>query len=346
MAPSNPFKHIISEIRAGRLAPVYILSGEESYYIDLIADTLQQYVVPEEERDFNQHVYYGQDADLDDIINTARQYPVMSARKLVMLREAQTLQNARQQLEGMEIYLQHPCPTTVLVIHFKGEALKETSRLVKSAKKVNGIIYSAAKTRDYQLPMHLRDYCNDHSLTLEPKAAQMLCESIGANLQLLFREVEKLRLALPEGNHVSITADMVAANIGVSKQYNVFELKSALMYRDYEKCMRIASYYAANPNARGTAPEMISATVFKAFASLMTAHYLTDKSDSSLRDNLNISFRNQLEEFRAGLKNYSAWSCLRIIHAIRDYDRNIKGIGSSQPRTGLLIELIYKIFTL
>lgn len=342
---ANPYRQIISEIRARRFAPVYILSGETPYYLDLIADALMQHVVPEEDRDFNQHVYYGQDAQIDDIVNTARQYPVMSDHKLVILREAQTMDRARSALENLVPYLKHPCPTTVLAIHFKGDAFKATSELVKAARQAKGIIYSVGAVRDYELPAVLRDYCHENGVTLEPKAADMLCNHIGTDLQRLFGEIEKLRLTLPPSDHVSISADMVAAHTGISKQYNGFELKSALMKRDYAKCMAIAAYYAANPNAKESRPEMIAPVIFGAFANLLQAHYTADKSDNGLSTALGIRALPVLRELKEGMRNYSAWSCLRAIHAVRDYDRHTKGIGSAQPRTALLYDLIYRLFT-
>lgn len=345
-AKGSPFKQIMADIRARRFAPVYILSGEEPYYLDVIADAIQQYAIAEDERDMDQHLYYGQDADIDLIINTARQYPFIASHKLLMLREAQTMPTARTKLDKLEPYVSNPSATTILVIHYKGEPLKESSKLVKAAKKNGAVIYSTPKTRDYQLAGLLRDYCADNGITLEPRAAEMLCQSIGTNLQLLYGEVEKLRLSLPEGGHISISADMVASNIGVSKQYNVFELKSAVVRRDYDTCMRIANYYMANPNAKDGSPEQIASALFGIFANLITAHYLPDKSEDSLRKNLGLNFKPQIDELRTGLRNFSAWSCLRIIHAIRLYDCHIKGIGSAQSRSALLIDLIYQIFTL
>ena len=199
--------------------------------------------------------------------------------------------------------------------------------------------------RDYELPGLLDDYCRDHGVTLERKAADMLCRYIGADLQRLFGEVEKLRLSLPPSDHVSISADMVAAHTGISKQYNGFELKSALMTHDYAKCMQIATYYAANPNAKESRPEMIAPVIFGAFANLLQAHYTKDKSDNGLSVALGIRAFPALRELKEGMRNYSAWSCLRAIHAVREYDRATKGIGSAQPRTALLYELIYKLFT-
>ena len=345
MAAANPYKQILSEIRAKRFAPVYILSGEEPYYIDLIADALQEYVVAEEERDFNLHLYYGQAADMETMINTAWQYPVMADRKLVMLREAQAMPSARTQLDKLEVYLKKPSPTTVLVVHFNGEALRDTSKLVKAAKAAKGVVYISPKTRDYELPRLLADYCKDHAVTLEPKASDMLCRNIGTNLKHLFGEVEKLRLSLPESDHISITADMVEANTGISKKYNSYELRSAILRRDYEGCMRIAAYYAANPNAPESRPETIAPVIFNTFADLLQAHYLKDKSSESLRVALNLKVRAAIDEMQNGLRNYNAWSCLRAIHAIRNYDCATKGIESAQPRPALLFELIYRLFT-
>lgn len=343
---SSTHKSIISEIRAHRPANIYILSGEEGYYIDMIADALQQNVVNKEAWDFDRHIFYGQDVDLDVMITTARQYPFMSDRKLVILREAQSMQRAKTQLDKLLTYISSPSTTTVLAVHFKGEALSETSKLLKEAKKNGAAVYTSPKIKDYELPGLVRDYCKEHGADIEQKAVEMLCQSIGTNLQNIVGEIEKLRLTLPPGNHISISADMVERNTGVSKQYNSFELRSKLLRRDYEGCMKIAKFYEANPNSRVSAPEMTAATLFRTFADLLQAHYMPDKSDAAIRAEMKINFRPQIEELRTGLRNYSAWSCLRIIHAIRRYDCRTKGINSAQPRHALLYELIYNIFTL
>ena len=340
------FSTVMASIQAGRFAPVYILAGEEPYYIDRIADQLQKSVLAPDERDFNSHIYFGNDADIDVVINTARQYPVMAARKLVMLREAQTMQLAKTKLEKLTPYFQHPATATVLVITYKGEAPRSTAKWIKAAIDAGGVFFTSSPVRDYQLPAVIKDHCSSRRINIEPKAVQMLCDFIGTDLQRLFGEIDKLRLTAPDpqARTFSITADMVQTNIGISKDYNNYELTSALIARNYTKAMRIAEHYARNP--KDNPPQVAASAIFNSFSRLMMAHYLPSRTDDAIRQSLGIWARPALEEVKRGIANYNAWSCLNIIHAIRDFDRRSKGHLSQQPSEQLFIELIHKIFTL
>jgi DNA polymerase-3 subunit delta len=348
MAPTSQltYRQILADIKKKKFAPAYILSGEEAYYLDLIADALQEYVVEEEDRDFNMHLFYGNDADIDMIINTAQQYPVMAPYKLVILREAQTMVVAKTRLEKLEKYFQNPCSTTILAIVYKGDALSSSTKWIKAAQKANAIVYNSQKLRDYQVEATLKDYCNERRINVEPKASAMLCDHIGADLSRLFGEIEKLKVATSAegGNTFIITAEMVEKHIGVSKEFNNFELSSALMTRNYAKAMQIVDFFGKNTKAN---PLVLSTgIIFNTFQRLMQAHYLPDKSEESIRKVLKINYQAGIRELGVGMKNYSPGSCLRIIHAIREFDRMSKGVGSMQKDTELIKELIYKIFTL
>ncbi len=344
-AGQDSYEKIISDITVRRYAPVYILMGEEPYYLDDICDRLQTEVLPEEMRDFDSHIFYGADAEMDDILNTALQYPVMSDRKLVMLREGQAMVQIKSKLEKLENYFRRPSPTTLLVIQIKSEPAAASLKWMRAAKEGGAVIYTSQPVRDYNLPDILRTYCTRNKINIQQNAISMLCEYVGTNLQRLFGEVEKLRTAAGKNpdEPVSITADMVERNIGISKEYNVYEFTTALIHRDYVKSIRIADFYALN----GKDGQLISAgaAIFNAFARLMIAHY-TKGGDKALTTALKLSNRYALEEVKTGMRNYSAMSCMKIIHAVRDFDRRSKGIMSQQSSPALFSELIYRIFTL
>lgn len=344
-APQLNYRSILTDIKNRRFAPAYILSGEEPYFLDVISNALQESVVEEEGRDFNQHIYFGLGTDIDAVINTAQQYPMMSEYKLVMIREAQSMEQAKSKLDRLEKYFKHPCGTTILVIVFKGEALRATTGWIKAAQKANAIVFTSPKIRDYQLDKYVKEYCTEKRINIEPKASAMLCDYIGPNLSRLYSEIEKIKVGNSdtEGKTFAITAEMVERYIGVSKEFNNFELTTALMNRDYAKSMRIVDYFGKSK----TNPLVVTCgTIFASFAKLMQAHYLPDKSAEGMMKALQLNNSFALQDIKTGMRNYTAGSCLRIIRAIREFDINTKGVNSTQKDVELIKELIYKIFTL
>lgn len=333
---------IAADIRAGRFAPVYLLQGEEPYYIDKLADLLSTKVVPDSDaRDFDMYSFFGADGNVKKVIDTARQFPVMGNRQLVVLREAQAMQNARNELEKIAPYAKAPVSTTVLVIAFKSEPLKATSSLVKNIKQAGGVVFESIKAKEWQLGALIEEYCKEARMQIEAKAVEMLKEYIGSDLSRLFGEIDKLAVAT---NRAAITPETIERNIGISKDFNNFELISALASRDYAKCMRIIDYFERNPKQNPVV--MTTSLLFRFFSNLMLAHYSPDKSERGLMGQLGFHSPYQLKEINRGVKNFSARSCLSIIHAIRILDCRSKGIGSMQKDYSLLKEFIYQAFTL
>lgn len=335
------FREIMASIKKKDFAPVYILMGEESYYIDQIVKALENYVVDEADKDFNQVVFYGADAEIGIVIGSAQQYPVMADRQLVMLKEAQSMFNAKAQLDKISPYLDHPNPTTVLVISYKGDSLPATSALLKKAKDTNAVVFKSDKLKDYQLAGPIKDYCTTRGVGIDEKAIQLLADYIGNPLSKLFGEIDKLIIAsISDGKR--ITPELIERNIGISKDFNTFELVKALSRKDYPRAMMIVEYFSKNPKQN---PGVVTTgTLFNYFSKLFIATVTRDKSDSSLMSELDLKSAYALKDYREGLRYYNARQALAAVHAIRQHDCKTKGIGSTQNEFELLNELIFNIF--
>lgn len=341
---ANPsFRDIITSINKGDFAPMYLLMGEEDFYIDRIVEAIESKAIAEEDKDFNLNVYYGVDADMENIVAAAQQLPVMASRRVVILKEAQSKQQAKQALEKIAPYSSKPNKTTVFVIAFKGDNLNATSSLMKNAAKSGAVIFKSERVKDYQLASHLRDYCSSQKCSIDDNASQMLCEYIGGPLTKLFGEVNKL-IQIKGGAGQRITAEDIERNIGISKDFNNFELTSAIASKNYPKAVQIVKYFESNPKTNPTV--MTTSTLFNFFSKLVIAHYLPDKSEASIKNALGIRFQNQLNEIKTGMRNYNPYRAVNAIHALREFDVKSKGVNSFQNEYDLLLELIFKIFTL
>lgn len=336
------YRDVLASIKKGELAPLYILMGEEDYYIDMIMDALESRVVAEEDKDFDFNLFYGVDADMDSVVAAAQQLPMMSERRLVLLKEAQSKPQAKQQLDKIAPYALRPNPQAVLAVAFKGDTLGATSALVKNAVKGDAVVLKCDRLKDYQLPAAVRDYCTVRKVGIEEKAVDMLCEYIGGPLTKLYGELNKL-IQIKNGSGERITAADVERNIGISKDFNNFELTAALVSRNYPKAVQIIKYFKANSKAN---PTMVTtATLFNYFSRLVIAHYLPDKSDAALREAFNLKFQKQITDLKDGMRAYNAYKAVNAVHFIREFDVKSKGVDSYQNEYDLLLELIFKIFT-
>lgn len=338
------YRDILDGIKKKNFSSVYLLMGEEPYYIDLIVDALENSVVQEENRAFDQLVFYGADSDLEVVIASARQYPVMGDRQLVILKEAQTCPGSKTQLDKFASYVAQPNSKGVFVLAYKGDNLSATSALMKAAAKAGDTVtvFKSPKIRDYQLSGPIKDYCRQKKIAIEEGAVQILIEYIGNSLQKLFGEIDKLIVgAGPEANRIS--AEMVEENIGISKEFNNFELTKAVSMKDYPKTLRILDYFRKNP--KNNPSVMTTAVLLKFFSQIVVAHFTSDKTDRGLMEALQLKTPYALKEIREGLRMYSPRQSLAAISALRDFDCKSKGIGSLQNEYDLQRELIFKVFT-
>lgn len=335
-------REIIADIKAKKSKPVYLLMGEEAYYLDLLVSNFETYGIDEGDRDFNFSVFYGNDADLDVVLATAQQFPVMASRKLVILKEAQSMERAKTRLEKLAPYVARPNASTIFVVVYKGESFAAGSALMKAASGNSGdvVVFKSEKVRDWALRGHVKDYCNMRKVAIEEKAINLLCEYIGLPLSKIFGEINKLiQIVGPKGK---ISCDVIETNIGISKDYNNFELCTAMSEKDYARAVRIVDYFERNPKAN---PAMLAgAALFNTFSRIVIAHYLSDKTDKGLMDGTGLKFPGALRELRTGMKNYNPRQAVDAVHFIREFDVKTKGVGSYQNEYGLLRELVFRIF--
>ncbi len=336
MAPSTAvtFDTICKQLALKKYAPVYLLHGEEGYYIDALLDKFER-IVPEEEKAFNQYVLYAPETGMDNVIDICRRCPMMSDRQVVILKEAQAV-NALI-LNKLHSYAEHPAPQTVLVIACRGAAAKGKD-LIAAVRK-NGVIFESKKVRENGAEMLIAERLQKHRLTTDPKAVAMIREHVGTDLSRLFNEVDKLGSLLPPG--AKVTPELVERHIGVSKDYNNFELTDAIAARDAARAFRIAEYFANNPKNN---PVIVSAAMlFNFFSDLLICQFSPDKSDNALMEALQTKSSWSLKKFRLGMTKYNAWQTIEIIGALRDFDRKSKGNGSRSDAYDLFRELIFHI---
>lgn len=337
------FASIRADIRAGRIAPIYLLHGEESYFIDQLTEELLGHVLTDEEKDFNLTQFYGADiVNLGDVVAACRRYPMMAERQMVMLRDVQALDQRKGdcKLENLELYVEHPLESTVFVITSKGKKIDGRSKLFKLIPEAGGVVFESKRYRDYELPKVLPPLLAETGLDFDAAAVQLLIDYIGSDFSRLIAEIDKLKVNMPAGQK-KVTKDMVAQNIGISKDYNNFELVSALAVRDFRKMEMIRRHFAANPKANPI--QMTLPVLFNFFSNIMLAHYSPSKDVNGLMSSLRMSYP-QAKDIAAACRVYNAWKAMGNIALIREYDARLKGArGGSLPDDEALKELLYKL---
>jgi DNA polymerase-3 subunit delta len=333
----NEVKEIVADIKNGKLAPVYFLMGEEPYYIDRIAEFIEQNVLTEEERGFNQMVLYGRDVSIDEIIANARRYPMMAEYQVVIVKEAQDLSRT---IENLTSYVNNPQPTTVLVICYKYKTIDKRKKLFKALKK-NGVLFESKKLYENQVGDWIRRVLSGKNYTISHKAAQMLVEYLGTDLGKINNELQKLQLIVPKGSQ--ITPELIEQNIGISKDFNNFELRKAIGDGDFVKASRIINYFAQNPKDNPTVVTI--SLLYNFFSQLLHYHGLQDKSPRSVASALRINpyFVN---EYQTASRNYPMKRVSKIIGFLRNADLKSKGVGAVNMSTGdLLKEVLVRIMS-
>jgi len=327
---------IIRELKKNEFHPIYYLMGEEPYYIDKISEYIATTILTEEEREFNQTIFYGSETDIATIITTAKRYPMMSTHQIIIVKEAQNLKN----VDELCHYLQKPQLSTILVFCHKNGVLDRRKKLISLIEKY-GILYESKKIRDSQLPNFISNYLKKKSITIETKATEILSEFVGGNLSRLTSELEKLIITLPQQkNH--ITSEQIEKNIGISKDYNNFELKNALIEKNIFKANQIIKYFEGNP--KNNPLQMTLSLLFNFFSNLMIAYYAPLKNEQGITIQLNLKNSWQAKEYITAMQRYSGVKVMKIIAEIRYSDAKSKGIGNSSQTNGeILKELVYKI---
>lgn len=334
-APALTFSSLRQTIVKKNFAPVYLLHGEESYFIDELARLFDE-AVPEDERDFNLYTLYAPQTEPATIVETCRRFPMMADRQIVIVKEAQSV--SADYLNKIAPYLNNPVATTVLVVCSRG-ALCKSKELTGAVRKVGGVIFESKKLTERNIEPAIAAIVKEKGLNIEAKSMAMLKEYIGLDASRLFNEISKLAMILGRGS--MITPESIERNIGVSKDFNNFELVDAVAARNQLKIFRIAAYFERNPKNNPTV--LTASALFSFFSDLLIAHFTRDKSSSSLQAALGYKWSGQLTKINIGLKNYNAYQVIEIISAIRRFDANVKGIGSRQPEYGLLHDLLFHI---
>ena len=336
MAKETTYEEIVRDLKNRVYKPVYYLMGEESYYIDKISEYIAQTVLSEEEREFNQTVLYGSDTDIATIINAAKRYPMMAERQVVIVKEAQHV----KRMEDLNFYLQKPLHTTVLVICHKNGTLDRRKKLAAEVEKV-GVLFESKKIKDTQLPGFIASYLKRKSVDIEPKASERMAEFVGADLSRMAGELDKLVITLAPGVR-RVTPEQIEKNIGISKDYNNYELRSAIVARDVLKANRIIKYFAENPKTNPI--QMTLSVLFGFFSNLMLAYYAPEKTEQGIAGQLGLKSAWQAREYMAAMRMYSGVKVMQIIGEIRYCDAKSKGVeNASLSDADLLRELVYKI---
>ena len=331
------YESICKEIAERKFSPIYVLMGEEPFFIDQITDLLIENVLAEEERDFNQSVFYGADADAVSVINAARRFPMMSEYQLIVVKEAQLMRD----IELLNAYAKHPLSSTVLVINYKYKTLDRRKSLAAAVEK-NGILFESKKIPDYKMPGFITGLLQQRSLAIDAKAAQMLSDFLGNDLNRLSKELDKLAIVMAQMGSKRVTPELVERNIGISKEYNNFELIKALATKDVLKANRIAQYFEKNPKTNPL--QMTLAVLFNYFSNLLIAYYSKDRSEAGLMAALGLRSAFQLKDYQMGMRHYSAMKVFLSIGEIRKADAASKGVdNASASDADLLKELLYKI---
>jgi len=328
------YEEIISNLQKKIYHPIYFLMGEETYFIDKISDYIADHVLTDAEKGFNQTILYGKDLEPSTIADNARRFPMMANHQVIIVREAQNI----KKIEDLEPYIKNPLNSTILVINYKYKTLDKRKTFPKLIDQ-KGILFESKRIYDNQLPAWISSYLKNQQYTIAPQAAAMLSEYLGADLSKVANELDKLIISLPVGTQ--ITPDHIEKNIGISKEFNVFELQNALGERDLLRANRIINYFGANPS-NNAIPVTLS-SLFSYFSKILNYHFLEDKSQNNVASVLQVH-PFFVKTYVSAAKNYNIKKLVEIISILREYDMKSKGWGNvSASPADLQREMIYRI---
>lgn len=327
---------IVNDIKAGKIKPIYFLMGEEPYYIDRLSDYIENNVLNEEEKGFNQTVLYGRDVTVEDIVSAAKRYPMMAERQVIIVKEAQDLAKT---IDKFESYASDPVPTTVLVLCYKYKTLDKRKKVTKLFEK-SGLVFESKKLYENQVGQWITRVLQAKKYSIEPKASAMLVEFLGTNLEKINNELEKLQIILPVGS--TISANDIEENIGFSKDFNIFELRKAIGEKNQLKSYKIAQYFSENPKDHPLV--MTTGMLFSFFVQLLQYHGLKDKNPKNVAAVLKVN-PFFLKDYDVALRNYPMKKVSKIVTLLREIDVKSKGVGANAlPQHELLKEMLVGIF--
>lgn len=331
------FQQIMTDLKARKFSPIYILMGDEPYYIDQISDYIAENVLRPEERDFNQMIVYGADTSAMKICDQAHQFPMMSEYQVIIVKEAQTIKS----LEPLEKYLQNPVKSTILVWCYKNGKIDARKKVIALAQSA-GVVFESKKLRDYQLPNFIVNYLRERKATIDQKSAMMIADHIGADLNRIISELDKVLVSLPE-NDKRVTPDVVEREIGISKDFNGFEFRNAIVQKDAFKANQIIKYFDSNPKSGSIYANL--PLIFSFFQNLMIVYYSPHRNnEKDIMEALDLRNPWGTKDYLTGLKNYSARKVMDIISKIREVDARSKGIENPSTSAGdLMKELVFFI---
>ena len=337
-AKNVSFESIMRDLEARKFVPVYYLMGDEPYYIDKIADYIAEHVLQPEERDFNQTVLFGSDVTASQIADAARRYPMMSEYQVLIVKEAQNVKNT----EALEKYFKAPMSSTILVMCHKNGTIDGRKKEYVKAISAAGVLFESKKLRDRDLPGFVENYLKARRVGIDPKSTQMIVDNIGADLSRLTGELDKVILSLPEDNR-KVTPQIVEEQIGVSKEFNGFELRDAIVNRNVFKANQIIKYFDENPKA-GNVYSFLP-MLFNYFQNLMIAYYApNNKSQEGVAEWLELRSAWAAKDYMIGMRNYTGMKVMQIISKIREIDAKSKGLDNPNTPPGeLMKELIFYI---
>ena len=339
------YRQILRDLEKGTYKPIYYLMGDEPFFIDSISDYIREHALPEEARDFNQIVLYGNETSMNEVIQRARAYPMGFDRQVIIVKEAQHLMKKDSDSTGsasdiLSSYLMQLQPSTILVFCHKNGRLDKRKKIISVIEK-NGVLFESKKVREEDLPAFIEEFLSERGLKMSPKGISMMSESVGTDLSRMNGELEKLVTALPAGV-TDITPEFIEEHVGVSKDFNIFEFRDAIVNKNVLKANQIAAYYESNPK---TYPmQLVTAAIFPFFANLMLAFYSPDKTDKGIAEQLDLKNTWGVRDYITGMRNYTATQTMKIISTIRKYDGKSKGVdATANTGEGLLKELLFII---
>ena len=337
-AKNVSFETIMRDLKARKFMPVYYLMGDEPYYIDQIADYIADHVLLPEERDFNQTILFGSDTTASQIADAARRYPMMSEFQVLIVKEAQNVKNT----EALEKYFKAPLKSTILVMCHKNGTIDGRKKEYVKSIQTAGVLFESKKLRDRDLPVCIESYLQNHQVSIDPKSVQMIADNIGADLSRLTGELEKLMISLPEQDR-RVTPQIVEDQIGISKDFNGFELRDAIVSKNVYKANLIIKYFDENPKA-GSIYSFLP-MLFNYFQNLMIAYYApNNKSQEAVAEWLELRSPWAAKDYMTGMRNYAGMKVMQIISKMREIDAKSKGLDNPNTPPGeLMKELIFYI---